>query len=246
MSNPFASDAAERYHVGRPRHHERTLRHLGFALPRHGVVLDVAGGTGLSTIALQSLGANAVCIDIAMPMLAVARREVPALAAAAESLPVRDGGGVMITVSSGVHWFDQEAFYAEARRALADDGVLVLYEHGFLGVMVGRDDFSEWSWRVYGERYPAPPRGTLAGTAVPTGFTKVGEDGFTERIALTRDELVAYLLTQSNTIDPVEAGRESLDEVATWLRDSLTPFYDGESCAELEFFGRIDWWSPTS
>lgn len=173
----------------------------------------------------------------------------PKLAAAAEHLPVRDGCMRVVSVSSGVHWFDQDAFYAEARRVLAPEGLLVLYEHGFLGVMVGRDDFSEWAWGMYNDRYPAPPRGTQAGKAVATSFTKLGEDHFTERIPLTLDQLVAYHLTQSNTVDPVERGEETVDEIGAWLRETLIPFFaetDAGEVPEFEFFGRIDWWSPTS
>jgi SAM-dependent methyltransferase len=245
VKNPFAGSVAERYHTGRPRHHERTLRRLGFELPRHGVVLDVAGGTGLSTIALQSLGAHAVCIDVSMPMLDVARREVPVLAAAAERLPIRDGGASMVTVSSGVHWFDQDRFFADARRALGPDGVLVVYEHGFLG-LPDDDAFQSWAVDVYRARYPTPPRGAYPGELSPDRFTKLGQERFDEPIPYQHDELVRYFMTQSNTVTPVERGDETLEEVAAWLTDATAPFFAERDVRDFTFWGAIEWWAPTA
>jgi SAM-dependent methyltransferase len=240
-ANPFAGGVAERYHLGRPRHHERTLRRA--PLDGVGVAIDVAGGTGLSTEALRALGYDAMCLDVSLPMLQLA--SPPKVAAAAESLPFPDGCAAVLSVSSGVHWFDQTAFFAEARRVLASDGLLVLYEHGFHGVP-DDDRFQGWAREVYRARYPTPPRGSYPGEIVATGFTKLGQEPFTELIPLSNDALVAYFLTQSNTARPVDAGEETLDEVRTWLRDETAPFFADCDERAFTFWGSIEWWSPTS
>src|SRR5918996_6554938 len=74
VRNPFvARRTAERYHLGRPYHHERTLRRLLETVPTtRGVAIDVAGGTRLSTRALSALGFRAVGIDPVEAMLALA------------------------------------------------------------------------------------------------------------------------------------------------------------------------------
>jgi len=50
----------------------------------------------------------------------------------AEQLPFETGFFDLLTVSSGVHWFDIERFIAEARRVLKSKGWLVpsLLRHG--------------------------------------------------------------------------------------------------------------------
>lgn len=251
MKNPFAGGVAERYHLGRPRHHDRTLRRVGDALPSAGVAIDVAGGTGLSTDALREMGLDAICVDAAVPMLAFAR--APKLAAAAERLPFPESVADVVTVSSGVHWFDQDAFFVEARRVLRSTGVLVIYEHGFLGVT---DDpsFRSWSREVYAIRYPTPPRGAYPGqrraapddaVLEPAGFSKVGENRFVEQIPFSHDTLVDYFMTQSNTVGPVERGEETIDEVAAWLARETAPFFDGTTERAFDFWGALEWWSPT-
>lgn len=76
VTNPFiAARTAERYHLGRPYHHERTLKRLLDAVPTSaGLAVDVAAGTGLSTRALATLGYFAVGVETVPAMLAVARR----------------------------------------------------------------------------------------------------------------------------------------------------------------------------
>jgi len=242
IENPFAGDVAERYHRGRPRHHERTLRRV---LPSggSGIGLDVAGGTGLSTSALGALGFDAVCVDVALPMLALAdgRR----VCASAAHLPCRSGAASIVTVSSGVHWFDQAAFFAEALRVLRTGGLLVLYEHGFLGVP---DDerFQTWSADVYRARYPTPPRGAYPTEVSPAGFTHVRGEQIVESIPFTQDALVDYFLTQSNTVGPVERGEETIESVRSWLMQETSVFFaagGGGSVRDFSFWASIDVWS---
>lgn len=233
MANPFAGDVAARYHAGRPRHHERTLRRAGIAGP--GLALDVAGGTGLSTSALAALGFDAVCIDVSASMLALAPS--PKVRARAEALPFLDGCASVVTVSSGVHWFDQEAFFAGARRVLRPDGHLVLYEHGMRGV-------DGWSGEEYRARYPTPPRGDYAGAIEPVGFTKARAEAFTEPIAMSQRELVDYLLTQSNTIGPVERGEQTIESIDEWLVSHTASLFSDDEVRDVEFWAVIDVWAP--
>jgi SAM-dependent methyltransferase len=184
-----------------------------------------------------------VCVDLAPPMLALA--PAPKLAATAERLPFATGCADVVTVSSGLHWFDQRRFFAEARRVLAPGGALVLYEHGFLGV-VDDDRFQSWSRDVYRARYPTPPRGGYAGTVEPDGFVRTSRDEFVEPIELGHDALVDYFLSQSNTIGPVERGEESFDDARAWLDAETRVFFADEHVRAFSFWGAIEVWSSTS
>ena len=116
--NPFAAaDAGTVYDRGRPFHHPRTLARIlalvGDAAIERGV--DVACGTGMSTIALGEHAASVVGIDASPEMLQAARRVpgVSYLLGSAERLPFADTGVDAVTCCSGVHWFDQTRFFSE-------------------------------------------------------------------------------------------------------------------------------------
>ncbi len=209
--------------------------------------LDVAAGTGLSTIALQNLGLVAVGVDSSMPMLGVAAEESgPFIAAAAERLPFVDAAFDVLTVSSGLHWFDRPAFLVEARRVLVSDGVMILYDHGFLGQMQSNPGFATWGADTYLLKFPSPPRNAMVGGSDDyEGFELLSEEAFTEEVPLTREQLTDYLLTQSNTIAAVEEGRATAEEIRTWLLAELDPFYEDPAMpAGCMFWGRYEELAP--
>lgn len=42
---------------------------------------------------------------------------------------------------------------------------------------------------------------------------------------MSSEELVNYLLTQSNVIAAVEQGSESIEDVGSWIHSSVKPFF---------------------
>jgi SAM-dependent methyltransferase len=161
--NPFASVTPDVYVRGRPKHHPRALAHLSQwigELPV-GRALDVACGTGLSSVALSDLAQHVVGVEAASEMVAqlYGGERSAYMNAAAEALPVADSSIDLLTVASALHWFDQPAFFAEAARTLRDGGWLVVYDYYFLGQIEGQPRFSAWNQDVYLQRFPIPPRG---------------------------------------------------------------------------------------
>jgi SAM-dependent methyltransferase len=228
--NPFVS-AADRYADGRPYHHARTLRRaLAGWTPR--LALDVACGTGLSTRGLAELGIAAVGVDVAAAMVARARADtgLPYAVGSAEALPVATGSVDLVAVGSGVHWFDQQRFAAEAARVLRPGGALLLYEHG--GGTPPDPAFPDWMRGTYLRRFPLPPRGPLAPDFPATGgFVLERTDEWPDEVAMTRAAFAAYLTTQSNV-----AG-EPADRVRGWFEAELAPFFDGEQARAVRFRG---------
>jgi ubiquinone/menaquinone biosynthesis C-methylase UbiE len=96
--------------------------------------LDVACGTGQSTLALKEVASQVVGTDTSREMLAQATREagVRYVEAPAEDLPFADDSFCLVTVALALHWFERSRFLTEVRRVLDPGGWLVVYDNGFL------------------------------------------------------------------------------------------------------------------
>lgn len=246
-SNPFsAAEVAKRYAEGRPYHHRRTLERclaLGRSTSNDGLAVDVACGTGLSTRALAELGFRVVGADLTPAMVVVAheREGLPFVVAAAETLPVRDLSAAVVTVGSGLHWFDVSHFYEEAIRVLVPGGTLLIYEHAGVAI-TGDERFSAWIAGVYLSRYPSPPtpRPFLAAVNAPNGLTKVASESWGDTITFSRDELVAYLLTQGNVSNRIDAREVSVDDARQWLITETAQFFAESSTRDFSFLVMAD------
>jgi SAM-dependent methyltransferase len=227
--------AAERYARGRPDLHPAIVRRICEVTgrSRFASVLDIGCGTGLSTRALATVADCIFGVDSSPEMLAQATGG-PGIVyqrARAESLPFADRSFELLNVGLAFHWFAPQAFLSEARRVLRDDGWLVIYNSGFLGQLHGEDNFAEWHRSVYLVRYPTPPRSRTSVTdefVRPFGFTLVRKETHDQEIAMSSDQFVGYLLTQSNVIAVVEQGSEELEMVAQFLSDAVAPYFHGQ------------------
>jgi ubiquinone/menaquinone biosynthesis C-methylase UbiE len=244
--NYFApKQAAERYARGRPDVHSRsvdqvrTLLQLDKKLDR---VLDIACGTGLSTRALLTIGERVYGTDISEEMLAFApcKDIIRYYVSAAELQPFDDHFFDLITVSSGIHWFDIDRFLCEACRLLKSRGWLVLYENYFDAALEGVPGFKEWFTNVHLARFPTPPRNNRYdwsnGNLHRMGLHFIEELRSTYAIPVTKQQLALYLTTQSNVIAKVDGGELGYDQVLVWLEEELTPFFQtGDNTRMINF-----------
>jgi demethylmenaquinone methyltransferase/2-methoxy-6-polyprenyl-1,4-benzoquinol methylase len=95
-------------------------------------VLDLAAGTGASSVPFQEVGASVVACDFSQGMLAVGRRQHPQLdlvAGDALRLPFRDGAFDAVTISFGLrNVADVDAALRELARVTRPRGRLVVLE----------------------------------------------------------------------------------------------------------------------
>ena len=245
VSNPFAAPGVgSLYERGRPFHHPRSLARIQTIVGDAPMerALDLACGTGMSTVALSDLSAFVVGVDASPEMLRVARGApgLTYLLAHAERLPLPDASFDAATCCSGVHWFEQERFFAELRRVLRPGAWVGLYDHYFMGEMVGVPEFAEWT-RVALERYPLPPRNPQVGdphSASPAGFEAVDDEFFVDDIALTHEQFCDYQLTISTFVAAAVRGTPR-SELRDWLLESTESLFDGVDTRDVRFLGSI-------
>ena len=232
--NHFTSPAAARYYVqGRPYFHPWVRDAIRNRLPggfRFERGLDVACGTGLSTRMLADLADHVLGVDLSESMLAHAYRapNIEYKVGAAEDLPVPDSSFDVLTVALALHWFDRPRFLAEARRVLKPAGKMILYNHWFAGEMASNPRFGEWHAQVYLPRYAPPKRDSTpfqVSEATQAGFREFNSESFQNYWPFTPTELVSYFTSQSNVISVVQSGRETEEEITSWILAQLVPFW---------------------
>jgi ubiquinone/menaquinone biosynthesis C-methylase UbiE len=246
MNHFNAKTAAERYSKGRPDFHSNTIKYIKDNLcldNKLDKALDIACGTGLSTKALLEIAEHVYGTDASREMLNYAPQsdKINYSVASAENQPFSDNFFDLITVSSGVHWFDIDKFLAEANRLLKNKSWLVLYENHFISEMVGNDDFTNWFPGVYLKKYPSPPRNnTYPWTNEnlnPKNFNFVKEERFKNAVSFNKKQLALYFTTQSNIISAVERHETTYEEVENWLDKELTSFFDNDQATQTINYG---------
>ena len=238
--------AAQRYARSRPYFHPLVIDKIREYLRlRHPLAqaLDVACGTGQSTMALTAIADNVVGTDLSPEMLAQAiiHPQVEYRQSAAESISLPNSSFDLITVSLAFHWFDRTRFLAEANRLLRPDSWLVIYNNYFSGVMPENSRFQQWNCEVYRARYPTPARHNQPLTGSETeqhGFRFAHRESYTNDIIFTAAELADYLMTQSNVIAAVEQGTATSESVYQWLVGELNALM-GEPKGTFPFGGYI-------
>jgi ubiquinone/menaquinone biosynthesis C-methylase UbiE len=238
--------AAERYSKGRPDFHGDTIKHIQDFLrleTKFDRALDIACGTGLSTKALLEIAIHVDGTDISRDMLNLAPKTegINYTIATAEQQPFPDNSFDLITVSSGVHWFDIDKFLVEACRLLKSKSWLILYENYFNSEMVDNGDFKIWFTSTYLKKFPSPPRNNKYQWTKDNLSSKnldfISEKAYQNSIAFNKKELALYFTTQSNIISAVEKGETSYQAAELWLEEELSAFFDNESTTRTSGYG---------
>jgi ubiquinone/menaquinone biosynthesis C-methylase UbiE len=238
--------AAERYSKGRPDFHGNTIKHIKEYLQldkKLDNALDIACGTGLSTKALLEIATNVYGTDSSQEMLNFAPHsdKIHYAIAPAEQQPFTDNFFDLITVSSGVHWFDIDKFLVEANRLLKSRSWLVLYENHFIAEMVGNSSFTNWFPQAYLKKFPSPPRNNeypwTNENLISKNFNFVTEEKFKNSISFNKKQLALYFTTQSNIISAVEKDQATYEEVESWLDQELSSFFANDETVQTINYG---------
>jgi SAM-dependent methyltransferase len=227
MSTFFATaEAAALYNEYRPRVHEIALNWLAdaFGPKRYSRAVDVACGTGHSSLPLAEVANEVVCLDASEAMLGYARKEgLTAHLGEYEILPTL-GTFDLISTCMAFHWFETERAIEIYKQCSRPGATWLIYNFGFLGHSTN-DQFNNWLKSTYLTRYPSPPRNSYSGV-IPRddpALSLVAEGKGTIGLDFDAHSLAHYFLTQSNVEEAVRKGA-SYSEIAQQLENELESF----------------------
>jgi|TARA_Y100000310_G_scaffold343182_1_gene449669 ubiquinone/menaquinone biosynthesis C-methylase UbiE len=226
MSYFNSQEAAARYDAYRPKVHDIVVDWLKDCLGevRFGNAIDIACGTGDSTLPLTKISDSVLGIDVSNAMLRYAKdREFTVIQCSYNGIDDSRAFD-LISTCMAFHWFDPDEALAAYKRISADGAIWIIYNFFFAG-HDSSDEFNQWLAEEYMTAYPSPPRNRTHGV-LPGNDSELKlltrQMGIIP-ITLKVKELVGYLTTQTNVENAVNLGR-SYDEIAAELGSQIAQF----------------------
>ena len=229
FSDHFSSSAS-RYATFRPGYPPALFAWLGSVAPDRHRAWDCGTGSGQAAVHLADQFEQVVATDASDAQLAHAARRsrVHYAAMSAERCALRDDSASLVTVAQALHWFDQPAFFAEARRVLVAGGLLAVWSYGLLTLHDATldDIVHRFHREAMGPYWPPERRLVDEGyRSLTLPFEHVDAPPFAMHADWTLVHLAGYLSTWSAVqrarvvtgVDPVSGVVETLR--AAWGRD---------------------------
>ena len=225
-SSPFPdhfSCTAAAYARHRPRYPDALFAYLAALAPERTVAWDCATGSGQAAVALVRHFPRVIATDASAEQIAHAapHPRVEYRTAPAEHSGLPDASAELITVAQALHWFDRDAFYAEAARVLRPGGVLAVWSYGALELPGGalQHGIDRFYTETVGPYWPPERLSVEEGyRTLRLPFPEIAPPSFTMEARLSLDALIGYVGTWSAVQRYREAtGEDPLPE----LRDEL-------------------------
>jgi SAM-dependent methyltransferase len=130
------SGHADTYARARPTYPADLFAWLASQTKGHALAWDCGAGSGQATIGLAGHYAQVVGTDASAAQIgqAVPHPRITWRVARENESGLADRSTDLVIVAQALHWFDAAAFFAEARRILADGGLLAVWSYGLLQV----------------------------------------------------------------------------------------------------------------
>jgi SAM-dependent methyltransferase len=125
------SARAQVYALRRPVYPDALFEALAALTPHHALAWDCGTGSGQAARTLARFFERVFASDASREQIAYGfpHERVHYAIARAERAPLRSGAADFVGVAAAVHWFELDAFYAEALRVLRPGGALAVWTY---------------------------------------------------------------------------------------------------------------------
>ncbi|MCU0635998.1 MAG: class I SAM-dependent methyltransferase [Gemmatimonadaceae bacterium] len=221
--DPFGP-VAEGYATYRPRYPRAVFHYLAAVAPATRLAIDVAAGSGQATLGLAAHFRRVLALDVSARQLAAmpdTDGHVHRAVARAELLPCTPHGADLVLAAQAFHWFEPDAFFTEASRALRPQGILALLSYD-LSVIAPEIDRAIRRFHdvAVGEDWPIDRASVLGGyAAARLPGRALAQAQFVIEATLGVEAYLGYLATWSAvTRQRARTGVDPLDAFGAELR----------------------------
>jgi SAM-dependent methyltransferase len=231
MAAPFKdhfSDRSAAYAQHRPGYPPALALWLAEQAPSRGLALDCGCGSGQFSTLLAEAFERVVALDASPQQVANAspHPRVEYRVATGEDTGLPAASVDLLSVAQAAHWFDLDAFYAEARRVLRPGGVIALITYniieidGDVGALMRR-----FYHDVVGPFWPPERRHVESGyRELPFPFDETPAPALAMTARWGLDDLLGYVDTWSAVRAAEKTlGREPWERLAAELRTIWGP-----------------------
>ncbi len=235
MSNAeLFTTVAREYASYRPGYPPELFAWLARMSPARELAWDCGCGSGQASVALAEHFTRVHATDVAAAQIAAAKPHprVSYSVAPAERCALPDASVDLVTVAQALHWFDVEAFYAEARRVARPGALLAVWNYPrprFVDAELDRR-FLAFYADVVGPYWP-PERAHVEQNyrTLPFPFEEIDAPSFVLELRWDLDQVIGYVSSWSATAryrqalsrDPVSLLRASL--APAWPPGGIAP-----------------------
>lgn len=217
------SRQAPDYAKYRPGYPEALFSWLADHVPGRELAWDVGCGNGQAAVPLAAHFRRIVATDLSAAQIGLAQQHprVDYRAAPCEQSGLPDACCDLVTVAQAIHWFDFDAFHAEARRVLRPGGLIAAWTYTLLrGEPAINAAIESFYAEVLTPWWPPQRRWVELGYAgMPFPFTVLPTPTFEIRLRWTLADLVNYIGTWSAVQRCLaETGADPTGELCARLR----------------------------
>ncbi|MEN9656875.1 MAG: hypothetical protein RL571_340 [Pseudomonadota bacterium] len=226
MADHFSKLAAH-YAASRPHYPAELFAWLASQCSERAQTWDCGTGNGQAATALAEHFASVLASDISQAQLnlAPAHTKIRYLCADAAHSQLPPKSVDLIVVAQALHWFDLDAFYAEAKRVLKPSGLIAVGCYGTPQISHPQIEhiFQDFYHNIIGAYWPAERVHVEKGYAsLPFPFQAISAPDFVLEVNWSLAELLGYVQSwsateyfiEANGYNPVDALGESL--AALW------------------------------
>lgn len=219
----FSRQAAV-YAEARPHYPEELFAWLAGQCEQHELAWDCATGNGQAATSLVHYFDDVIATDASEAQIknAIPHARIAYRVAKAEDSGLLNNSIDIITVATALHWFDFEAFYAEAKRVLKPGGLLACWTYGWQRISPEIDRVMQYYGLDLLKDYWPPERKYVDSgyQDIPFPQPQVEAPVFFCRESWTMEKYMNYLMSWSSTqryrdkygTNPVDLVRNDLTE----------------------------------
>jgi SAM-dependent methyltransferase len=207
------------YRTARPRYAPGLFVWLAAQSPARALAWDAGCGTGQASVGLAAEFERVVATDPSAAQIgqADAMPNIDYRVERAEASTLADGSADLITVAQALHWFDLDAFHAEATRVLRPGGVIAQWTYADCAITPAVDAVKQRLYADVLETYWPPERRLVESGYATLAFPFRRVDAPTFDLVAQWDlaGFLAYLRSWSATQRYLKAvGRDPVDDLA--------------------------------